>query len=283
MNTKPLIVERSYNATIEKVWRAITDKDQMKEWYFELDEFKPVKGFKFSFKGGEGDLQYVHLCEILEVDPPNKLSHSWTYEGKPGYSVVTWELFKEGEKRTRVKLSHDGLDSFPQDDKNFRVESFTEGWNSILGTSLANYVETDIIKKSASINAPADIIWEILLDPDNTWGKAFGGGAFARTDWKAGSEIIWTDQDGQIGAKGIITEHSKNDYLQVDMYDDVNAPSGSATGEYSEKFWLKDKGNGVTQLEVESGELARMHIDHHSEAWEKAVQIIKETAESRSK
>ncbi len=141
METKPLIVERTYNAPIEKVWNAITDKDQMREWYFDLKEFKPEKGFKFSFTGGDEHVQYVHNCEVTEADPPNKLSHTWTYEKNTGYSVVTWELYKEGEEKTRVKLIHDGLLSFSNGDPNFEVSSFTKGWNSILGESLKNYLE----------------------------------------------------------------------------------------------------------------------------------------------
>lgn len=142
METKPLIVERSYNAPIEKVWKAITDRDQMKEWYFELEEFKAEKGFKFRFRGGDEKVQYLHECEVLVVDPPHKLSYTWTYpEHNKGYSVVNWELFKETEDKTLLKLSHEGLETFPKDQPNFAVKSFTEGWNFILGESLKNYVE----------------------------------------------------------------------------------------------------------------------------------------------
>lgn len=142
METKPLIVERTYNAPIEKVWKAITNRDQMKEWYFDLKEFKAEKGFKYSFSGGDEHKQYMHHCEIVEVDPPNELSHSWTYESNPGYSVVTWELFDESGQ-TRVKLTHDGLPSFSNGDANFEVQSFTKGWNSILGESLRKFVEEE--------------------------------------------------------------------------------------------------------------------------------------------
>jgi len=142
METKPLVVERVYDAPLEKVWSAITDKVEMKEWYFELREFKAEKGFRFEFTGGDAHEQYLHVCEILEVEPPHKLSYSWTYpEHNSGYSVVTWELFREGAEKTRLKLSHDGLESFPKDHPNFAVASFTEGWNFILGESLKNYLE----------------------------------------------------------------------------------------------------------------------------------------------
>lgn len=282
METKPLIVERTYNATIEKVWKAITDKDQMKEWYFDLQEFRPEKGFKFSFTGGDDTVQYLHECEVILADPPNKLSYSWTYpEHNKGYSVVTFELFKEGEKKTRLRLSHEGLDSFPKDDPNFAITSFTEGWNAILGDSLKNYVETDIIKKSVSIVATAEVIWDILLTPDNQWGKAFGGGAFVKTDWEPGSEVIWTDTEGNLGARGIVKEHRKMDYLRVDMYDDVNAATGSETGEYTEKYRLTKNEGETCILDIESGPLAKKYTEEHGRMWDEAIEIIKDLSESK--
>ncbi|WP_285058460.1 hypothetical protein [Pedobacter ginsengisoli] len=44
-------------------------------------------------------------------------------------------------KRTRLKLSHEELDSFPQENPNFRVESFTGGWNYFVNESLVSFVE----------------------------------------------------------------------------------------------------------------------------------------------
>jgi uncharacterized protein YndB with AHSA1/START domain len=36
MKNEPFVIERTLNASAERVWKAITDKDQMKEWYFNL-------------------------------------------------------------------------------------------------------------------------------------------------------------------------------------------------------------------------------------------------------
>jgi uncharacterized protein YndB with AHSA1/START domain len=138
---QPFVIERTYNAPVEKVWKAITDKDQMKEWYFDLAEFTPEVGFEFTFvgKGHKGE-QYIHRCKILEVIPQKKLTHTWTYENHPGYSTVTFELFSEGAQ-TRVKLTHTGLESFPQNNPDFAKESFAEGWTELVGKLLRQYVE----------------------------------------------------------------------------------------------------------------------------------------------
>src|SRR5678816_3857573 len=115
MKTEPFIIERIYNAPIAAVWNAITDREQMKQWYFDLDAFTPEVGFEFQFYGeGSQCEKYKHLCKITEVVTRKKLAYSWRYEGYEGNSMVTFELFDEGGK-TRLKLTHEGLETFPSD------------------------------------------------------------------------------------------------------------------------------------------------------------------------
>lgn len=142
MKSEPFIIERTYNAPIEKVWKAITDKEEMKHWYFDLKEFKPEVGFEFQFygQGKEGE-QYLHLCKITEAVKEKKLKYSWRYNGYEGISFVSFELFAEGDK-TRLKLTHEGLETFPVTANNaFAKENFAEGWTSLIGTSLKEYLD----------------------------------------------------------------------------------------------------------------------------------------------
>lgn len=142
MKPTPLIKEGIIHAPAADVWKAITDKDEMKRWYFDLEEFKPETGFEFSFYGeGSKGEKYLHLCRITEVIPGKKLSHSWRYEGIPGISYLTFELFNEGDN-TRLVLTHDGLETFATDSPDFKKESFSAGWNEILNTNLKNYLES---------------------------------------------------------------------------------------------------------------------------------------------
>jgi uncharacterized protein YndB with AHSA1/START domain len=137
---EPIVMERTYNAPAEKVWQALTDSSQMKQWYFDIPGFKPEVGFEFTFEGGDECKTYVHLCRITEVEPGKKLAHTWRYEGYEGDSLVTFELFPEGDK-TRLKLTHSGLQTFPADIKAFAKENFVAGWSDIIGISLKEYVE----------------------------------------------------------------------------------------------------------------------------------------------
>jgi uncharacterized protein YndB with AHSA1/START domain len=139
MSSEPIIIERIFNAPAEKVWQALTDKNQMKEWYFDLAEFKPEVGFEFTFTGGKDGRSYLHLCEITELVSRKRLQHTWKYDGYDGNTFVTWDLSEEGDK-TKVKLTHEGLETLPPN-PDFAKENFIAGWNDIVGTHLKNFVE----------------------------------------------------------------------------------------------------------------------------------------------
>src|SRR5262245_44854223 len=126
---EPVIVERLLNAPVEMVWKAITTKESMKRWSFEIAEFKPVVGFEFEFTAGTPDgVQYLHKCRVKEVEPLRRLAYSWRYEGYEGDSLVTFELSPEG-KRTRIRVTHEGLETFPSI-PDFAKENFATGWKA---------------------------------------------------------------------------------------------------------------------------------------------------------
>ena len=143
MKTEPVVKEVLLNVPVSKVWKAITNKQDMSHWCFDLlTEFKPEVGFEFQFKGkGEKGQLYLHLCKVTEVIPNKKLSYSWRYKDYPGDSLVTFELFEEGEK-TRLRLTHKGIESFGKENPDLAKENFVIGWNEILDKSLKEYLET---------------------------------------------------------------------------------------------------------------------------------------------
>jgi uncharacterized protein YndB with AHSA1/START domain len=145
MKNEPLIIERTYDVPVEVLWNAITDKNEMKKWYFDMKEFKAEKDFEFSFEGGTENKKYMHLCVVTEVIPQRKLTHSWRYEGYEGNSFVTWELAPDG-KRTKLKLTHAGLETFPKDVSDLARNNFVEGWTEIINKSLLTYLENSTIK-----------------------------------------------------------------------------------------------------------------------------------------
>ncbi len=139
MNTEPFVIERTFDVPVQKVWQAITDKEEMKLWYFDLKEFKPEVGFEFDFYGGTEENKYLHLCKVTEAEPVKKLTYSWRYDGYEGETFVSFELFDEDGK-TRLKLTHSGLHTFPPN-PDFARSNFEMGWAHIIGKSLPAYLE----------------------------------------------------------------------------------------------------------------------------------------------
>jgi len=139
MNEKSFIIERIFSAPVATVWKAITNKEEMKHWYFDLAEFKAEPGFEFQFRAGEEGKEYLHRCKITEVINERKITYSWRYDGYAGNSLVTFELFPEGDK-TKLKLTHAGLETFPASNPDLAKERFAEGWNHIIGISLKEYL-----------------------------------------------------------------------------------------------------------------------------------------------
>ena len=143
MSSNPVIVEKLVNAPVKKVWQALTDKDLMKQWYFDVSDFQPEVGFEFSFagKGSKGE-EYIHLCKVTEVIPLKRLQYSWQYKEIEGFSIVTFELSAE-EDKTLVKVTHTGLETFPQNKTDFGRSSFNGGWTEIITSLLPKFVEKD--------------------------------------------------------------------------------------------------------------------------------------------
>ncbi len=138
----PFVMEQVYEASTPEVWQALTNENKMRKWYFpQLKQFEPVVGFEFVFTNDGSP--YQKEWRVTKVIDGRVFAHSWIYKSYPGSSEVTFELFKEGDK-TRLKLTHTGLASFPND-PHFARHRFEDGWKQIIGSNLKNYLEKKTI------------------------------------------------------------------------------------------------------------------------------------------
>lgn len=149
----PVIVERTYDAPVEEVWRALTDVEGMRCWYFDLPAFRAEPGFAFRFTVHHEGRDFDHRCRVTEVVPYRLLAYTWRYAGEEGDSLVTFELFPEGG-RTRLRVTHEGLESLPPRPE-FGRDRFLEGWNSLLGTCLPEYLASRGTGRAEDSPAPS--------------------------------------------------------------------------------------------------------------------------------
>ncbi len=125
-----LTLERRLPAPRERVYRAWTEADEIRQWWalsgmtIEVADFDIRVGgrFRLAMRSQEDNL-YVAFGEYSVVDPPAKLVHTWQWEedGPGGEQVmrVTVEFLEDGDA-TRLVLTHE----------NFRDQDAADNHNS---------------------------------------------------------------------------------------------------------------------------------------------------------
>jgi uncharacterized protein YndB with AHSA1/START domain len=140
-NQEPIIVEQTFNASINNVWNSITEIDQMRRWYFEnIPLFKPEVGFETQFNVQSQSRNFLHIWKVTAVVPLKKISYNWKYVGYPGDSFVVFELFKQNQL-TKLRLTHQVQESFPDDIPEFSRTSCVEGWTYFIKKRLKEFLE----------------------------------------------------------------------------------------------------------------------------------------------
>lgn len=92
--------ERIIDAAIDRVWRALTDVEELGGWLAHT-EMELRRGGPVSIDFGEGG----HVTgEVLVADGPNTLEYTWNFADE-SKSVVRFELAAQGAQ-TRLVLEH---------------------------------------------------------------------------------------------------------------------------------------------------------------------------------
>ena len=101
-------IERIFDAPRERVWRAFTDPTLVAQWWgrghkLVIERMEVERGghWRYVEHGPDG----VHGFEgrYREVTPPERLVHTFEWDGMPGYvAVETCTLEDLGDGRTRV-------------------------------------------------------------------------------------------------------------------------------------------------------------------------------------
>lgn len=124
----PIVVETTVPAPRAEVWHALTDPARMRRWLFaEMHDFEAVTGFETGFDVAFDGRGYPHRWTVLDVEHEQAMRWRWRYDGYPGDSVVTWRV-DDVPGGTRVRVEHEGWDTFPEADPAFGWEATRAGW-----------------------------------------------------------------------------------------------------------------------------------------------------------
>ena len=136
---KPIVKEIVVNAPIEKVWKAISTKEDLAKWFHPSDDFVLEVGRTFHMEGHHEGKNYPHTMTITEIVPEKKFGLDWFIEGDAGITRVIYELEPVGDN-TKVRVTHSGFDKYGDEGKKNR-DGYNGGWEHVLNTLLKEYVE----------------------------------------------------------------------------------------------------------------------------------------------
>lgn len=143
------------------------------------------------------------------------------------------------------------------------------------------------IKKTIELNAPKEIVWNVLLHDEFTriWYSEFSAGSHADTDWSVGSKAIFSD-DSHSGLIGKVIANQPCELLSVQYtgqlihgVEDYDSAIAKDVQGGLETYRLSEK-NGKTLLATEC-DMNEDFFETMSEAWDRALQTIKQLAESQ--
>ena len=125
--------------TPEKLWSALTDAGQMKEYWFGMQfktEWKKGAQWQMVFPDG----RVADAGEILELERPKKIWLKWRNEFRPelkaeGFAVCTMDLEPVGAA-VRLTITH----TIERADSSF-IQAVSGGWPKIL-SNLKSLLET---------------------------------------------------------------------------------------------------------------------------------------------
>jgi uncharacterized protein YndB with AHSA1/START domain len=128
--TRSVVIEREMAHSREKVWRALTEGALIEQWLMKND-FAPVVGHPFKYRmelsaeqkqGWDGVID----CEVLVVEPGEKLAYSWSTMGLP--TVVTFTLTPTAAG-VLLRMEQSGFGA--ENDRAFQGAKY--GWQNFLG------------------------------------------------------------------------------------------------------------------------------------------------------
>ena len=138
-----------------------------------------------------------------------------------------------------------------------------------------------------SIDAPADIIWQILWDQETypKWTAPFSEGSYAVSDWKEGSSVAFLGPDGG-GIQSIIDRMEPNHLMRfrhMGVLKNGKPQDDEESREWTgamEKYQLSED-NGNTMLDVAMDTTEQMS-DYFTNKFPEALEVVKQLSEDRA-
>ena len=131
VNAGAIFIEKQFNASIEKVWKAWTEPALISKWFgsdpngqvlrSEMN-IQPGGNFEITFRDSDSA---EHTCYGIyaEVQPFNKLSFTWSWKSEPGVESFVTVLLSPKNNDTLMQFEHADVGSES-------AHNYEQGWKS---------------------------------------------------------------------------------------------------------------------------------------------------------
>jgi uncharacterized protein YndB with AHSA1/START domain len=105
---REIVVERIFNATRERVWRAYTEPNLLAQWWgrgnkVDIEKFELHAGGHWRFVEHSDGQTHGFEGRFREVTPMDRIVQTFEWDGMPGYVTVDQvELHDLGDGRTKI-------------------------------------------------------------------------------------------------------------------------------------------------------------------------------------
>lgn len=128
-------------ATKEKVWSALTNKNELGKWWNSGVRLEPYEGGQFYEPWGDGQLA---TGKVIELKMYNFIKFTWQEKCWNSSEKTLCKLkLRTNGGTTILEVNHSGWKTFKEiDNRKKLIEGFKKGWGALL-PKLKKYVESD--------------------------------------------------------------------------------------------------------------------------------------------
>ena len=126
-----LVISRTYPASVDRVFKAWTDANQLGQWFAPNDDcttkanvdLRVGHEYRIAITHKGGNVHTI-LGTYRVIDPPRKLVYTWRWEGSPAADTLVTVDFKPEGDATKVTITHEQFATTEDRDRH------AEGWNA---------------------------------------------------------------------------------------------------------------------------------------------------------
>ncbi|HEX7674969.1 MAG TPA: SRPBCC domain-containing protein [Bdellovibrio sp.] len=127
---KAIEMSITVKATVGEVWNALTDADELENWWGEDVKLEPkVNGKFYEYWEDDAGNEQMASGKVLALKKMKHITFTWREKSWPKNATTecSFEITEEGKKST-LKLKHTGWETLPEDRREKVFKDFKVGW-----------------------------------------------------------------------------------------------------------------------------------------------------------